>query len=62
MTARVQAGVVVGDLQKAVENFGLYYPPDPSNLAVSTIGGSIAQASAGARRSNTVQQRIMFLI
>lgn len=49
MTARVQAGVVVGDLQKAVENFGLYYPPDPSNLAVSTIGGSIAQASAGAR-------------
>lgn len=49
MTARVQAGVVVGNLQKAVENFGLYYPPDPSNLAVSTIGGSIAQASAGAR-------------
>ncbi len=49
MTARVQAGVVVGDLQREVENFGLCYPPDPSNLAVSTIGGSIAQASAGAK-------------
>ena len=49
MTARVQAGVIVGDLQKEAEKFGLYYPPDPSNLAVSTIGGSIAQNSAGAR-------------
>lgn len=49
MTARVQPGVVVGDLQKEVEKFGLCYPPDPSNLAVSTIGGSIAQASAGAK-------------
>ena len=28
---------------------GLFYPPDPSNLKVSTIGGSIAQNSAGAR-------------
>ncbi len=49
LTARVQAGVVVGDLQREVEKFGLYYPPDPSNLTVSTIGGSIAQASAGAK-------------
>lgn len=49
MTAKVQPGVVVGDLQKEVEKIGLYYPPDPSYLAVSTIGGSIAQNSAGAR-------------
>ena len=49
MTARVQAGVIVGELQKRVEKFGLCYPPDPSNLAVSTIGGSIAQASGGAK-------------
>lgn len=49
MTARVQAGVIVGDLQKQAETLGLYYPPDPSNLAVSTIGGSIAQSSGGAR-------------
>ena len=49
MTARVQPGVVVGDLQKAVEKQGHFYPPDPSNLKISTIGGSIAQNSAGAR-------------
>ena len=49
MTAKVQPGVVVGDLQTEVEKLGLYYPPDPSNLKVSTIGGSIAQNSAGAR-------------
>lgn len=49
MTATVEAGVVVGDLQKEVEKLGLFYPPDPSNLAVSTIGGSIAQNSGGAK-------------
>ena len=40
MTARVQPGVIVGELQNEVEKLGLYYPPDPSNLAVSTLGGS----------------------
>lgn len=49
MTATVQPGVIVGDLQKEAEKIGLFYPPDPSNLAVSTIGGSIAQASGGAK-------------
>lgn len=49
MTARVQPGVVLGDFQREVENLGLFYPPDPSNLKVSTIGGSIAQSSGGAK-------------
>ncbi len=49
MTARVQPGVVLGDLQKAVGEYGLFYPPDPSNLRVSTVGGSIAQSSGGAK-------------
>lgn len=49
MTAIVEPGVVLGDLQKEVEKIGLFYPPDPSNLAVSTIGGSIAQSSGGAK-------------
>ena len=49
MTVTVEAGVILGDLQRAVEKYGLYYPPDPSNLAVSTIGGSIAQNSGGAK-------------
>ena len=49
MTVVAEPGVIVGDLQKAVDQLGFFYPPDPSNLAVSTIGGSIAQNSGGAK-------------
>ncbi len=49
MTARVEPGVVLGDFQRQVEDMGLYFPPDPSALNISTIGGGLAQASAGAR-------------
>ena len=49
MTATVQPGVILGELQEKVEKLGLYYPPDPSSLKISTIGGSIAQSSAGAK-------------
>ena len=49
MTAIVQPGVVVGDLQKAVEEIGLFFPPDPSNLRVSTIGGALAQSAGGPK-------------
>lgn len=49
LTARVQPGVVIADLQKEAEKLGLFYPPDPSNLAVSTIGGSIALSSGGPK-------------
>jgi len=49
MTVTVEPGVILGELQEKVEKLGLYYPPDPSNLAVSTIGGSIAQNSGGAK-------------
>ena len=48
MTAKVQPGVVLGDLKRAAEEKGLFFPPDPSNYQVSTIGGAIAQSSGGA--------------
>lgn len=48
-TATVQPGVILGDLKKEAEKFDLFYPPDPSNYKVSTIGGSIAQSSGGAK-------------
>lgn len=48
MTARVQSGVILGDLKLEAERNNLFYPPDPSNYKVSTIGGSIAQSSGGA--------------
>lgn len=49
LTARVQAGVVIGNIQEEAAKLGLMYPPDPSNLKVSTIGGSIALSSGGPR-------------
>lgn len=48
MTMTVQPGVILGDIKKLAEENGLFYPPDPSNFKVSTIGGSIAQSSGGA--------------
>lgn len=48
MYAKVQPGVVLGDLKNEVEKLNLYYPPDPSNFKVSTVGGGIAQSSGGA--------------
>ena len=49
MTAKVQPGVILGNLLEEIEKTGLFFPPDPSNLKVSTIGGCIAQASGGAK-------------
>ena len=49
LTCKVQPCVVVGDLQNEVSEIGLFFPPDPSNLAVSTVGGGIALSSGGPR-------------
>ena len=49
MTMRVQPGVVLADIKNMAESAGLFYPPDPANFKVSTIGGSIAQSSGGAK-------------
>jgi glycolate oxidase len=48
-TAHVEAGVVTADLQIAVEKLGLFYPPDPSSIRHSTIGGNIACNAGGPR-------------
>lgn len=49
LTARVQAGVVTGHLHRQVEELGLFYPPDPGSLAVSTLGGNVAENAGGPR-------------
>ena len=49
LTAIVESGVIIGQLQNEVDRFGLFFPPDPSNLKVSTIGGAIALCSGGPR-------------
>lgn len=48
-TTTVEAGVVTADLQTAVEKLGLFYPPDPSSIKESTIGGNIATNAGGPR-------------
>ncbi|WP_369813957.1 glycolate oxidase subunit GlcD [Geobacillus sp. Sah69] len=49
LTATVQPGVVTLDLTKAVEEKGLFYPPDPGSMKISTIGGNISENSGGLR-------------
>ncbi|MBA4493721.1 FAD-binding oxidoreductase [Paenactinomyces guangxiensis] len=49
LTATVQPGVITKELHQAVEELGLFYPPDPGSMAVSTIGGNIAQCAGGLR-------------
>jgi len=48
-TVRVESGIVTADLQTAVEKLGLFYPPDPSSIRHSTIGGNIACNAGGPR-------------
>jgi glycolate oxidase len=48
-TVRAEAGAVTADLQAAVEKEGLFYPPDPSSIRHSTIGGNIACNAGGPR-------------
>ena len=48
-TVKAEAGVVTADLQAAVEKLGLFYPPDPSSIRHSTIGGNVACNAGGPR-------------
>ena len=45
--AHVQAGAKVGDIQRAAEARGWFYPPDPSSKEYCTIGGNIACNAGG---------------
>ncbi|CAG9623631.1 glycolate oxidase subunit GlcD [Sutcliffiella rhizosphaerae] len=49
LTVTVQPGVVTLDMIQAVEAKGLFYPPDPSSMKISTIGGNINENSGGLR-------------
>ncbi|WP_209122950.1 glycolate oxidase subunit GlcD [Alkalihalobacillus sp. BA299] len=49
LTVTVQPGVITLDMINAVEEKGLFYPPDPSSMKISTIGGNINENSGGLR-------------
>jgi glycolate oxidase len=46
-TATVEAGCVNLWLTKAVEQFGLFYAPDPASQPACTIGGNMAENAGG---------------
>jgi len=49
LTITVQPGVITLDIIEAVEAKGLFYPPDPGSMKISTIAGNIAECSGGLR-------------
>ncbi len=49
LTATVEPGVITSQLHTAVERLGLFYPPDPGSMNISTIGGNVAENSGGLR-------------
>jgi glycolate oxidase len=49
MTATFGPGLVTTKLHQAVEAQGLFYPPDPGSMTVSTLGGNIAECAGGLR-------------
>ncbi|RKP57306.1 FAD-binding protein [Cohnella endophytica] len=49
LTATVQTGKITAEFTAHIESLGLFYPPDPSSMKISTIGGNIAECSGGLR-------------
>ena len=49
LVAVVEPGVITGVLQQAVEDQGLFYPPDPASLEFCSIGGNAATNAGGPR-------------
>jgi glycolate oxidase len=47
--AVVQPGVINMEFQKELAKKGLYYPPDPGSMAVTTMGGNVAENAGGPR-------------
>ncbi|MGM8215111.1 glycolate oxidase subunit GlcD [Bacillaceae bacterium W0354] len=49
LTITVQPGVITKTIDEVVVSKGLFYPPDPSSMKISTIGGNINENSGGLR-------------
>jgi lactate dehydrogenase (NAD+,ferredoxin) subunit LctD len=49
LMAVTQPAVITADLQKAAEEKGLFYPPDPASIESCSIGGNVAENAGGPR-------------
>ncbi len=45
----VEAGATTQQVADAAGGAGLFYPPDPGSMKISTIGGNVAENSGGLR-------------
>jgi len=49
LTLLVEAGATTQAVSDAAAAAGLFYPPDPGSMKISTIGGNVAENSGGLR-------------
>jgi len=49
LTMLVEPGVTTLQIADAAVSAGLFYPPDPGSMKISTIGGNVAENSGGLR-------------
>jgi glycolate oxidase len=49
LTLRAEAGAITQTIFDAASAAGLFYPPDPGSMKISTIGGNVAENSGGLR-------------
>ena len=59
LTLRAQPGAITQRIDDAAARHGLFYPPDPGSLRISTIGGNVAENSGGLRGLNTASRATM---
>src|SRR3984957_7035307 len=49
LTIMVEPGVINNEVALRADSVGLFYPPDPGSMKVSTIGGNVSENSGGLR-------------
>jgi len=49
LTLLVEPGVITQKIFETADDAGLFYPPDPGSMKISTIGGNVAENSGGLR-------------
>lgn len=49
LTLLCEAGTLTQTVSEAASKAGLFYPPDPGSMKISTIGGNVAENSGGLR-------------
>ena len=49
LVAVAEPGVIPGQFHAAVEEHGLFYPPDPNSLGSCALGGNVAENAGGPR-------------